>query len=103
MYYINIVIGEIIELEYDAEKNQRNIDERGLPFDLGELVLADPKVSTKLDNRKDYSEDRFLSFGKVGALKLCLCWTPRKGKVRVISLFKVHEKEWGKHYGKNDN
>ena len=103
MYYVNNVIGKGIELEYDQEKNQRNIKERGLPFDLGALVLADPNVVTKCDDRKDYGEDRYLSFGMVGGLKLCLCWTPRDRKVRVITLFRVHEKEWEKFYGKNDN
>jgi len=92
-----------IELEYDPEKNKRNIEQRGLPFDLGEFVLTDPNVVTKRDNRKDYGEDRFLSFGKAGELKLCLCWTPRNGRVRVITLFRVHEKEWEKYYGKDGN
>ena len=96
-------MGEKIELEYDPEKNQRNIDERGLPFDLAELVLADPDVVTEHDDRKNYGEDRFLSYGMVGGLRLCVCWTPRGSKMRVITLFKVHEKEWEKHYGKNDN
>ena len=36
-------------------------------------------------------------------LELCVCWTPRNSKVRVITLFRVHEKEWGNHYGKSDN
>jgi uncharacterized DUF497 family protein len=102
MYYIYNVMGERIELEYDDEKNRRNIAERGLPFDLGEFVLTDPNVATECDNRKDYGEKRFLSYGKVGGLRLCLCWTPRNGRVRVITLFKVHEKEWEKHYGKDD-
>jgi len=103
MYYIYNEMSEKIELEYDHEKNLRNIKERGLPFDLGEFVLTDPNVATKRDIRKNYGEDRFLSFGKAGELNLCLCWTPRNGKVRVITLFKVHEKEWEKHYEKNDN
>ena len=99
MYYIYKVIGPVFVLEYDPKKNRRNIDERGLPFDLGGLVLVDPNVVTKQDIRMDYGEDRFLSFGKVGGLKLCLCWTPREDRIRVISLFRVHDKEWEKHYG----
>jgi len=94
---------EKIEIEYDLEKNQRNIVERGLPFDLAQFILSDPDVVTECDERKDYGEDRFLSYGMVGGLRLCACWTPRNGKVRVITLFKVHEKEWGNHYGKSDN
>jgi len=102
MYYINNKVGEKIEIEYDPEKNRRNIEERGLSFDLAGFVLSDPNVVTESDCRKDYGEERLLSYGKVEGLRLCLCWTPREGKVRAITLFKVHEKEWEKHYGKDD-
>jgi len=95
-------MGENIVIEYDLGKNDKNIQERGLPFDLAEFVLNDPNVVTEHDNRKNYGEERFLSYGKVGNLRLYLCWTPRGGNIRVITLFKVHEKEWGKHYGKDD-
>ena len=94
-------MGEGIEIEYDPDKNERNIEERGLPFDLAEFVLSDPYVVTECDNRKCYGEERFLSYGIVEGLRLCLCWTPRNGRVRVITLFKVHKKEWEKHYGKD--
>ncbi|MDR2476459.1 MAG: BrnT family toxin [Treponema sp.] len=70
----------------------------GLDFEIAEFVLADPNVKTRQDNRHDYGEDRFLSFGLVGELRLCLCWTPRNGKIRVIALFQVHEKIWSKRY-----
>jgi len=95
-------MGNVLEFEYDPEKNRRNISERGLPFDLAEFVLSDPNVVTECDYRKDYGEERFLSYGKVEGLRLCLCWTPRNGKIRVITLFKVHKNEWEKHYGKDD-
>jgi uncharacterized DUF497 family protein len=95
-------MGKILEFEYDSEKNRRNIIERGLPFDLAEFVLSDPNVVTECDYRRNYGEKRFLSYGKVEGLRLCLCWTPRNGKIRIITLFKVHKKEWEKHYGKDD-
>jgi uncharacterized DUF497 family protein len=103
MYYINYVIGKRIELEYDSEKNQRNIDERGLPFDLAEFVLADPNVVIKHDLRKDYGESRFIAYGLVEGLRLRFCYTLRGRKIRVISLHQVHKKTWEKYYGKNDN
>jgi len=95
-------MGNVLEFEYDPEKNKRNIIERGLPFELAEFVMGDPNVVTECDYRKDYGEERFLSYGKVEGLRLCLCWTPRNGKIRVITLFKVHKNEWEKHYGKDD-
>jgi uncharacterized DUF497 family protein len=97
------VIGEVIELEYDPVKNQRNIDERGLSFDLAVFVLADPNVVIIQDLRKDYGEPRFIAYGLVESLRLRLCFTPRGKKIRVIALYQVHKKTWEKHYGKNDN
>ena len=103
MYYIYNRMSEKIELEYDPEKNQRNIDERGLSFDLAELVLADPNVVQHIDDRKEYGEQRFIAYGNVEGLRLRLCYTPRRGKIRVISLYQVHKKAWEKCYGKNDH
>ena len=92
-----------IELEYDPEKNQLNIDKRGLPFDLAEFVLTDPTAVHEIDDRKEYGEQRFITYGKVEGLRLRLCYTLRGSKVRVISLYQVHKKAWEKHYGKNDH
>ena len=103
MYYINNGMIQKIELEYDPEKNQRNIVERGLPFDLAGLVLADPNVVHEVDNRKDYGEPRLVAYGNAEGLRLRLCYTPRGEKIRVITLYQVHKKAWEKHYGKDDN
>jgi uncharacterized DUF497 family protein len=88
-------------LEYDDEKNRRNIEERGLPFDLAKRVLADPNVVSGVDSRRDYGEPRYFSYGFVDGKRLRFCWTPRGDKIRVISLYQVHIKEWEKYYGKN--
>ena len=87
--------------EWDEYKRWRNIKIRRLDFNIAEFVLSDPNVVIMVDNRKDYGEIRFLAFGKVGNLCLCLCYTMRGEKYRVITLFQVNKKEWSKHYGKN--
>jgi uncharacterized DUF497 family protein len=88
-------------LEYDDEKNRRNIEERGLPFDLATLVFADPNKVEDIDGRRDYGETRYVTYGLVDGDRLRLCWTPRGDRIRVISLYKVHIKDWEVHYGKN--
>jgi len=88
--------------EYDEEKNRRNIEERKLPFSLAEGVFADPNMRPRIDDRRDYGEIRYISYGLVDGLRLKLCWTPRGDKVRVITLFQVHKKEWEKYYGKDN-
>jgi uncharacterized DUF497 family protein len=91
--------------DYDSEKNLRNIKERGLPFDLAEFVLADPDVKLEVDNRKDYGEERLIAYGKAGELRLRLVYTLRGDELeicRIIALYQVHDKEWKKHYEKDD-
>jgi len=90
-----------IVLEYDEEKNRRNIEERNLPFSLAKGVFADPNMTLDTDRRWDYGEIRYISYGLVDGLRLKLCWTWRGDKVRVITLHQVHKKEWEKHYGKD--
>jgi len=90
-----------IALEYDEEKNRRNIEERDLPFSLARGVFADMNMKQRTDDRWDYGEIRYISYGFVDGLRLKLCWTPRGDKVRVISLFQVRKKEWEKYYGKD--
>jgi len=85
--------------EYDEEKNRRNIEERGLPFHLAEFVFADPNMVAKIDDRSDYGEIRIISYGLAKGKRLRLCWTLRGDKIRVISLFTVHKKEWEANYG----
>jgi len=88
--------------EYDPEKNRRNIETRALSFGLAEEVFADPNMKTVVDNRRDYGEVQFSSYGRAGERCLKLCWTWRGDKIRVITLYQVHKKEWEKYYGKDD-
>ncbi|GBU21221.1 hypothetical protein R80B4_01110 [Fibrobacteres bacterium R8-0-B4] len=87
--------------EYDEEKDRRNIEERGLSFQLAEFIFADPDMVSETDDKRDYGEPRYLAYGLVDGKRLRLCWTPRGGRIRVISLHKIHRKEWEKHYGKD--
>jgi len=90
---------DILEFEWDEAKRQLNFKDRGIDFMDAADVLYDPKVSIEPDTRKDYGEDRFNAYGKSKDRHLRLCFTMRNKKVvRVISMFKVHIKEWEKHY-----
>jgi uncharacterized DUF497 family protein len=91
--------------EWDPEKAAKNIAGRRPPFELAEFILADPNVTHEIDNRKNYGEVRRIAYGKVGELCLRLTYTIRGENdeiCRVITLYQIHEKDWRKHYGKND-
>jgi len=61
--------------------------------------FADPNVVIRPDNRKDYGEKRYLAFGIADGMKLCLCFTPRKGLIHLITIYKANKKDWEKNYG----
>jgi uncharacterized DUF497 family protein len=84
---------EKILLEWDEQKRQRNIAERGIDFMEAINVFDDPKVSIIPDTREDYGEDRYNAYGTSNGRKMRVCFTPRNGKIRVITMFKVRQKE----------
>jgi len=95
------MISKII-LEWDEEKRKHNIAERGIDFADAVDVLTDPNMSLYLDDRADYGEDRFNAYGLSKGRKIRICFTLRDGKYRVITMFKVHDKEWSKYYEQNN-
>ena len=77
---------------YDPAKNERNMAERGLAFDLAE----DFDWSTALvaeDTRKDYPESRYQALGLINDHLHMLVFTPREGAVHVISLRRANKRE----------
>lgn len=80
----------------DPAKNATNIAERGLPFEL----VAQLDWSTALiaeDTRKAYGERRFQVLGLIGERLHAVVFTPREGKVHVISLRKANSREVKKY------
>ena len=79
-----------MELEWDEAKRQRNKRERHLDFaDVERFEF----VKTEPDLRRDYGEPRYNSVGYLDGVICTFCWTPRNGRVRVISLRKANERE----------
>ena len=90
--------------EWDEEKRQKNINERGLDITvLAPLVFSDPNVVIEQNNKLDYGEDRFRAYGLVEDLRLCVCFTMRENVVRLITIFKLKKKDWGKYYERKNN
>ena len=90
---------ENIIFEWDEEKRTRNIVEHGVDFVEAVSIFDDPKVSIFSDVRKDYGEKRFNAYGVSNGRRMRVCFTMRgENVIRVISMFKVHIKEWNKYY-----
>jgi len=86
-----------MEAEYDLAKNERNIAQRAISFELA----SDFDIETALiwqDQRHDYNgEMRFIAIGYINARLHTLVFTPRGERLRVISLRKANPKEVNKY------
>ena len=56
-------------------------------------------ILSKLDNRKDYGEDRFLALGLWEKFVLLVVYTQRKHKIRLISVRRANAEERTIYYG----
>jgi Uncharacterized protein conserved in bacteria len=85
-----------MEIWYDASKNGRNIEERGLSFD--EVEHFDFSTAlVRQDERKDYGEVRFIALGMLRARLHVVVFTRCHGGIRVISFRKANAREV-RHY-----
>lgn len=81
-----------MQIEYDTDKNRRNIADRGLSFDRA----VDFDFETALieeDTRKPYPEVRYVALGFLDDRLHVLCFTPIKDGIRVISFRKANDRE----------
>jgi uncharacterized DUF497 family protein len=81
-----------MELEWDEAKRQRALRERGVDF--ADIARFEPdSVRTRQDDRHNYGEPRFNSIGYLDGRLHTFCWTPRNGRVRIISLRRANARE----------
>ncbi|HCF24673.1 MULTISPECIES: BrnT family toxin [unclassified Novosphingobium] len=82
-----------MDLEYDEEKRQRTLRERGLNFSDATKVFDSLEIEL-VDDRFDYGEVRIISFGQIDDRPVAIVWTPRgTHRRRIISMRYVHERE----------
>lgn len=86
-------------ITYDKIKNQRNIDERNLPFELAnQLDWQSAKIEE--DQRFDYGETRYIALGLIKERVHIIVFTQTSNGIRVISFRKANKREV-KHYEQN--
>jgi hypothetical protein len=89
-----------VSITFDPRKNERNIAERGLSFELVEEFEWDSALVVE-DVRRDYGERRFQALGLITGRLHALVFTPRAGRVHVISLRKANQREIGLYEAQN--
>ncbi|ENS4525538.1 BrnT family toxin [Salmonella enterica] len=81
-----------MEIDYDNNKRNRTLSERGLDFARAAEVFAG-KHFTAEDMRQDYGEIRYITAGTLDGCIVVLVWTPRDNARRIISMRKANERE----------
>ena len=81
-----------MKIEFDPDKNARNIEIRGISFEQAAEFEWDGALIVP-DMRRDYGEKRFRAFGLIGSRLHAMVFTPRENGIRVISLRKANRRE----------
>jgi uncharacterized DUF497 family protein len=87
-----------VRISYDPAKREKTIAERGLDFEDAGQVFAAPTVDF-IDDRRDYGEARWVSFGKLRGRMVVLIWTARGTTRHIISMRKANGREQ-ENYGR---
>lgn len=86
----------IVQIEFDTDKRNKTLAERGLDFARADEVFAGRHFTAE-DLREDYSEPRYITLGKQSGRMVVMVWTPRGEARRIISMRKANEREQARY------
>jgi uncharacterized DUF497 family protein len=78
--------------ECDEGKSRNNLLQRGFDFSVAYCFDFETAL-TVIDDRHDYGELRYRSVGTANNKLFSVVWTPRNGKLRIISVRRANKKE----------
>jgi hypothetical protein len=81
-----------MEINFDPDKRDKTMAERGLDFGRADEVFAGRHFTTE-GAREDYGELRTITVGKLDGRMVVIVWTPRGEARRIISMRKANERE----------
>lgn len=81
-----------MRITFDPAKNDRNIAERGLSFDLASELEWSTALTVE-DTRRDYGELRLRVLAILNGRLHSVVVTPREDELRIISFRKANRKE----------
>lgn len=81
-----------MKITYDPTKRRKTLVERGLDFEDVAGVFAGVTLTLE-DDRQDYGEPRFQTYGLLGRRLVMVVWTPRGADRHVISMRKCNARE----------
>jgi uncharacterized DUF497 family protein len=81
-----------VGISYDPVKRDKTRDERGLDFGDAAEVFAGVTLTLE-DDRQDYGEPRFQTYGLLDGRLVMVVWTPRGADRHVISMRRCNARE----------
>lgn len=81
-----------MEIEYHEDKRLQTLRERGLDFARAQEVFDSDSIDIP-DDRIDYGEPRWLTFGLLDRRHVAVVWTVREDRRRIISMRHMHDWE----------
>lgn len=86
-----------LEFEWDDDKSERTLQDRGFDFGLASQAFTDPEAFREADTRFDYGEDRCRLYGQIQGRLFVVVYTERKGRIRIISARRANSREVQAH------
>ena len=87
--------------EWDDAKALANQTKHGVTFDSATLAFRDVFGIGFLDDREDYGEERWIRIGMAASKLLCVVYTERAERKRIISARPVEKAEHDFYYQQN--
>ncbi len=87
-----------MNFEWDDAKNDKNIKNHGISFDMAAQVFYDPQRVELYDAKHSIKEDRYIVIGMVNKI-LYVVYTERKDCIRIISARLATTQEKEEYYG----
>ena len=81
-----------MEITYDPEKRRLTLEFRAIDFRDAAQVFAGPEY-TVVDDRADYGEERYQTYGLLQGRLVQVVWTPRGYARHVMSMRKCNDRE----------
>jgi len=81
-----------MKIQFGRAKRDKTLEERDLDFARADEIFAGQHL-TRIDDRQEYGEDRYITAGMLDGRIVIMVWTPRGETCRIISMRKANERE----------
>jgi uncharacterized DUF497 family protein len=86
------------DFEWDDEKARSNLAKHGVTFDDSRAIFKDFRAILEVDMSFGYDEERLIITGIVDTRVLCVVYTERGSRIRIISARKASRREQYDYY-----